>query len=68
MSSHWYVDRPEAPVWNYIAVQVRGTLDSVDDGTGLHAILDRAARIVDRIGLDGMPEGRTKKLLPYISG
>ncbi len=68
VSSRWYVDRPEVPTWNYIAVQVRGTLQPIDDEAGLRTILDRTARVVDRIGLDAMPEGRTDKLMPYIRG
>lgn len=68
VSSRWYVDRPEVPTWNYIAVQVRGTLQPIDDEAGLAAILDRTTRVVDRIGLADMPEGRTAKLMPYIRG
>lgn len=68
VSTRYYAERPEVPTWNYIAVQVRGTLEPVDDEAGLHAILERTMRVVDRIGLDDMPAGRTDKLLPHIRG
>jgi transcriptional regulator len=71
ISASWYRERPTVPTWNYLAAQVRGPLEAIDDDIGQLAILRRSAAMAERGSpapwqLDHAPEGRLDMLLPRI--
>lgn len=71
VSGAWYEERPEVPTWNYVAAEVRGTLDPLDKPEENRAVLER---IADKLNahegaswhLQDAPPGRVETLLPYI--
>lgn len=48
ISPRWYHDKPEVPTWNYIAVQVRGTLDLLDGREDRMRVLARTTEVMER--------------------
>lgn len=73
VSSSWYRARPSVPTWNYVAAQVRGRLEVIDDDAQLLEILRHTAAIVEADAavpwtLEHAPPGRVDALLPRIRG
>lgn len=72
ISPRWYAEKPEVPTWDYVAAQVRGTLETVDDPADLRRILSTTARQLEHgqeaWTLDSAPPGRIEMLLPQIRG
>lgn len=71
ISPRWYVDKPQVPTWNYLAVQVRGELEPILDLEGTLAVLQRTITLMERAADDPWqlrhaPEGMTERLLPRI--
>jgi transcriptional regulator len=71
ISPAWYKERPDVPTWNYVAVQARGTLNTIDDPDGKLAILERTITFMERCRpqpwrLAEAPKGRVQQLLPGI--
>jgi transcriptional regulator len=71
VSPRWFRERADLPTWNYVVVQVRGTLLPVDAAEGKLAILTRTAEVLER----GRPApwsmaeadpARVAQLLPHI--
>ncbi len=52
ISPYWYRDGPAVPTWNYLAVQVRGTLQLVSKAEPLRKILDGTLRSLEGLGLN----------------
>lgn len=48
VSPRWYRERPDAPTWNYLAVQARGTLETIDDPEGIERILRQTVNYMER--------------------
>ena len=48
ISPRWYQEMREVPTWNYIAVQVRGTLDLLDSHEDRMRVLARTTEIMER--------------------
>lgn len=48
ISPRWYHEMREVPTWNYIAVQVRGTLDLLDSDDERMRVLARTAEVMER--------------------
>lgn len=73
VSASWFRARPSVPTWNYVAAQVRGELEPVDDEATLLAILRHTAALAEADVenpwvLEHAPEGRVSMLLPRIRG
>lgn len=72
ISPRWYSEKPEVPTWDYVATQVRGTIEPIDDPGKLRAILAATAAHLehgeDAWTLDSAPPGRVDMLLPLIRG
>lgn len=70
ISASWYVDRQTVPTWNYVAAQVRGRLEPIDDASRQLAILRRTVTAMEQDQPDAwtieQPDGRVEKLLPLI--
>lgn len=71
ISASWYRERPTVPTWNYVSVQVRGTLDPIDGDEQQLAILRRTAAVLEGANvppwsLEDAPPGRVDTLLPRI--
>lgn len=71
ISASWYEARPTVPTWNYVAAQVRGRLEPIDDEAGQLKILQRTATMLERGNatpwkLEHAPAGRVATLLPMI--
>lgn len=71
ISSSWYRARPSVPTWNYVAAQVRGRLETIDDAEQQLEILRHSAAITEADAavpwtLESAPPGRVDALLPRI--
>lgn len=71
VSPRWYRVKPDLPTWNYVAVQLRGTLEPIDDEPGRRAVLERTATVMERgrpdpWSLDEADQNRVGQLLPHI--
>ena len=71
ISPRWYVDKPQVPTWNYLAVQVRGELEPILDLEPALAVLRRTIAVMEHGAespwhLEDAPEGMTGGLLPRI--
>jgi len=71
ISSRWYRDKPQVPTWNYVAAQVRGTVEPIDDEEGQLAVLRRTVMFMERghenpWSMEQAPDGRVAQLLPMI--
>ncbi|MFT4076949.1 MAG: FMN-binding negative transcriptional regulator [Asticcacaulis sp.] len=71
ISPRWYVEKPEVPTWNYVAAQVRGTLEVISDDAGQTEVLRRTIEVSEQDfdepwTIDLAPEGRVAFLLPKI--
>lgn len=71
ISPRWYVDKPQVPTWNYLAVQVRGELEPIIDPEGTLAVLQQTITLMEHAAdspwqLRHAPEGMTERLLPRI--
>jgi transcriptional regulator len=71
ISASWYRARPSVPTWNYVAAQVRGVIEPVDDEEQQLTILRHSAAIAEADAqvpwtLEQAPEGRVAALLPRI--
>lgn len=71
ISPRWYVDKPQVPTWNYLAVQVRGELDPILEPEAVLAVLRRTITLMEQgtenpWRLEDAPEGMTERLLPRI--
>jgi transcriptional regulator len=71
ISASWYRAKPSVPTWDYVATQVRGRLDPIDDAEGQLAVLRRIAEVVERGSenpwtLEQAPAGKVQQLLPHI--
>lgn len=73
ISSSWYRARPSVPTWNYVAAQVRGWLEPIDDAAQQLEILRHSAAITEADTkvpwtMEQAPPGRIDALLPRIRG
>lgn len=71
ISASWYRERPSVPTWDYVAAQVRGRLDPIDDEEGQLAVLRRVAEVAERGSenpwtIEQAPPGKVQQLLPMI--
>lgn len=71
VSASWFRARPSVPTWNYVAAQVRGQLDPIDDDEQQLAILRHTAALAEADAekpwlLEHAPDGRVPLLLPRI--
>lgn len=71
ISPSWYVEKPEVPTWDYLAAQIRGTLEMIDDDARQLAILARTIELQEAGSarpwrMELAPEGRVMVLLPKI--
>lgn len=71
ISASWYRERLTVPTWNYISVQVRGSLEPIDDPERQLAILRHTAAELEHENLppwslEDAPPGRVDVLLPRI--
>lgn len=48
VSPRWYRERPDAPTWNYLAVQARGTLETIDGPEGIERVLRGTVNYMER--------------------
>jgi transcriptional regulator len=72
ISPRWYSEKPEVPTWDYVAAQVRGRIETIDDPETLRAILAATAAHLEHGDeawtLESAPDGRVETLLPLIRG
>lgn len=72
VSASWYRDQRTVPTWNYIAAQVRGVLEPVDDDEeqlDIMRITIARSEAVNRgtaWALEDAPDGKVESLLPHI--
>ncbi len=71
ISPRWYVDKPQVPTWNYLCVQVRGTLEPLADGAAALAVLNRTIQVMEAGApapwtIHDAPAGMVDALLPRI--
>lgn len=71
VSAGWYESRPTVPTWNYVAAQVRGVLEPLDDIHSSLDVLRRSAQVLEQNNhpawsLDDAPAGKVDSLLPAI--
>lgn len=71
ISPRWYVEKPEVPTWNYLAVQLRGKLQPILDIEDTQAVLVRLTAVMERGAerpwrLEDATPGRIDYLLPKI--
>jgi transcriptional regulator len=71
ISASWYETLQTVPTWDYIAAQVRGRLDPIDDDEGQLQVLRRVAEVLERDNdrpwtLEQAPPGKVQQLLPRI--
>jgi transcriptional regulator len=71
ISPRWYVDKPQVPTWNYLAVQIRGELEPLLEPESALAVLRRTIALMERgtenrWRLEDAPPGDTERLLPRI--
>lgn len=72
VSASWYRDQRTVRTWNYIAAQVRGVLEPVDDDEDQLDIMRVTIAQSEAIGdgnawkLEDAPEGKVETLLPHI--
>lgn len=71
ISPRWYVDKPQVPTWNYLAVQIRGELEPLLEPEATLAVLRRTITLMERgtenrWRLEDAPPGDTERLLPRI--
>ena len=71
ISASWYRTLLTVPTWDYVAAQVRGRLDPIDDDEGQLAVLRRVAEVAERGSenpwtLEQAPPGKVQQLLPRI--
>lgn len=71
ISASWYKDQPTVPTWNYIAAQVRGILQPVDDADEqleiMHTTISESeADSGSTWLLEQAPDGKVDSLLPHI--
>ena len=71
ISPRWYVDKPQVPTWNYLAVQLRGELEPILEAEPTLAVLQRTITIMERAAespwkLQDARAGETERLLPHI--
>jgi transcriptional regulator len=71
ISGAWYRQKREVPTWNYIAAEVRGTLDPLDGSSENLAVLERISEALNKTypsswRLEDAPQGRIGTLLPHI--
>ena len=71
ISASWYRTVLTVPTWDYVAAQVRGRLEPVDDDEGQLAVLRRVAEVAERGNenpwtLEQAPPGKVQQLLPRI--
>jgi transcriptional regulator len=71
ISPRWY-HRPTAPTWNYIAIQVRGRVEMLDDVEAVRGIVTRQIEIHERAAepftIAGVPSGELEVDLRAIVG
>jgi transcriptional regulator len=74
ISARWYADAAQVPTWNYLAVEIEGTVRRIDDGE-LPALIDalsneHEARVVGGVPwtMAKMPEAKLQPLLKAIVG
>ena len=73
ISSSSYRARPSVPTWNYVAAQVRGWLEPIDEPAQQLEILRHSAAITEADAatpwvMEHAPPGRVDALLPRIRG
>lgn len=71
ISASWYRTLLTVPTWDYVAAQVRGKLEPIDDDEGQLAVLRRVAEVLERDNekpwtLEQAPPGKVQSLLPRI--
>lgn len=71
ISASWYKTLLTVPTWDYIAAQVRGRLEVIDDDAGQIKVLRRVAEVLERDSehpwtLEQAPPGKVQELLPRI--
>lgn len=71
ISGAWYEERREVPTWNYVAAEVRGMLEPLDNPEENRRVLERTAEKLNDGSsavwtLDDAPDGRVETLLPHI--
>lgn len=71
ISASWYQTLRTVPTWDYIAAQVRGRIELIDDDEGQIKVLRRVAQVLERKNdppwtLDQAPPGKVQQLLPRI--
>jgi transcriptional regulator len=71
ISASWYRTLLTVPTWDYVAAQVRGKLEPIDDDEGQLAVLRRVAQVLERDNekpwtLEQAPPGKVQSLLPRI--
>ena len=71
VSGAWYRERREVPTWNYVAAEVRGFLDPLDDAAENEGVLNRISTMLNRTyeanwTLADATPGRVDALLPHI--
>lgn len=71
VSPRWYREKPDLPTWNYVGIQVHGTLEPIDDEPGKRRVLSRTAEVMERHraepwSLEEADPERVATLLPHI--
>lgn len=71
ISASWYKTMQSVPTWDYVAVQVRGRIEPIDDEAGQRNVLRRVAAVLERDNnppwtLETAPPGKVQQLLPHI--
>lgn len=71
ISSSWYKTLLTVPTWDYLAAQVRGRLETIDDDEGQLRVLRRLTQVMERESgapwtLEQAPPGKIQQLLPRI--
>lgn len=71
ISASWYKTLLTVPTWDYIAAQVRGRIEPIDDDEGQINVLRRVAQALERENnppwtLEQAPPGKVQQLLPRI--
>lgn len=71
VSPRWYLEGPDLPTWNYVGVQVRGSVQALDGDAEARAVLERTIAVMERQRpdpwrLDEADPTRVAALLPHI--
>lgn len=71
ISASWYETLLTVPTWDYIAAQIRGHLEPIDDDEGQIKVLRRVAQVLERDNnppwtLERAPPGKIQQLLARI--